>query len=163
MTPSTILMPLQAAAPAAQQPAQPATPATQAAPAPAAATEAPQIVAADAAAPAAQQNTTTTTQQPADPAQDGKKQEGMDWTFIGMMVLIFVAMYFFFIRPQKKQQKELNNFRNAIEKGSKVRTAGGIYGTVKEVKENSILIEVDSDVTLRVDKSMIMPAPAENK
>ncbi len=73
-----------------------------------------------------------------------------------MMLLIFVVMYFFMIRPQQKQQKKLNEFRNSLEKGQKVITAGGIYGTIREVKENSVLVEVDKDTTIRVSKSMIM-------
>lgn len=81
---------------------------------------------------------------------------GMDWTFILMMVLIFVVMYFLMIRPQQKRQKELNNFRKSLEKGSKIITAGGIYGRIKEIEETTVLIEVDSNTTLRIDKSMIM-------
>ena len=48
-----------------------------------------------------------------------------------MMVLIFVVMWLFMIRPQQKQQKELNKFRESLTKGQKIVTAGGIYGTVK--------------------------------
>lgn len=81
---------------------------------------------------------------------------GMDWSVIIMMLLIFVVMYFLMIRPQQKRQKELNKFRNSLEKGAKVITAGGIYATIKQVDETTVLIEVDSNVTLRVDKSMIM-------
>ena len=54
--------------------------------------------------------------------------------FLIMMVLIFGVMYFLMIRPQQKKQKELVKFRNALEKGQKIVTAGGIYGTVKEVE-----------------------------
>ncbi len=81
---------------------------------------------------------------------------GGNYTFLIMMLLIFVVMWFFMIRPQQKRQKELNNFRNSLQKGMKIITAGGIYGTIKEVKENSVLVEVDSNVTLRLDKSMVM-------
>lgn len=76
-----------------------------------------------------------------------------------MMVLVFGIMYLFMLRPQQKKQKEMVKFRNALERGDKIVTAGGIYGTVKEVKDNYILIEVDNNVAIRVDKSMIMPAP----
>lgn len=86
---------------------------------------------------------------------------GMNLQFIIMMVLIFVVMYFLMIRPQQKRQKELNKFRNSLEKGAKIITAGGIYGIVKEVKDTTILIEVDSNVTLRLDKSMIMRDPSD--
>ena len=70
--------------------------------------------------------------------------------FLIMMVLIFGVMYFLMIRPQQKKQKELVKFRNALEKGQKIVTAGGIYGTVKEVKEGYVLVEVDSNVAIRV-------------
>lgn len=77
-------------------------------------------------------------------------------SFLIMMVLIFAVMYFLMIRPQQKRQKELVAFRNALEKGQKVVTAGGIYGTIKEVKETYVLVDVDSNVTIRVDKTMVM-------
>lgn len=73
-----------------------------------------------------------------------------------MMALIFVVMYFFMIRPQRKQQKELAEFRSSLKKGDKVVTVGGIYGTVVEVKENSLLIEVDKDVKIRVSKNSVV-------
>ena len=77
-------------------------------------------------------------------------------SFLIMMVLIFVVMYFFMIRPQQKRQKELVKFRQSLQNGDKVITAGGIYGTVKEVKDTYVLLEVDSGTSVRVDKSMIM-------
>ena len=88
------------------------------------------------------------------------QQPGMGGFWV-MMLLMIVVMYFFMIRPQRKQQKELDNFRNALAKGQKVVTAGGIYGVVKEVNERDILMEVDGNVTLRVDKSAIMRDPRQ--
>lgn len=73
-----------------------------------------------------------------------------------MMGLIFVVMYFFMIRPQQKKQKELARFRSSLAKGDKVVTLGGIYGVVSEVKDQYILVEVDSNVKLRIDKSAIV-------
>ena len=73
-----------------------------------------------------------------------------------MLALIFGVMWFFMIRPQRKQQKELQNFRNGLQKGDKVVTIGGIYGTVCEVKENSVLIEVDNNVKIRVSKQALV-------
>ncbi len=108
-------------------------------------------------------NATTSTEQPA-PGADAAEQakpEGSMWPTIIMMVLIFVVMWLFMIRPQQKQQKELNKFRNALAKGQKIVTAGGIYGTVKEVKENYVLMEVDNNCTIRVDKSAIMRDPSD--
>ncbi|MDD3108450.1 MAG: preprotein translocase subunit YajC [Alistipes sp.] len=86
---------------------------------------------------------------------------GSSASLLIMMVLIFAVMYFFMIRPQQKRQKELVKFRNTLEKGQKVITAGGIYGTIKEVKEGYILLEVDNNVSLRVDKAMVMKDPSD--
>ena len=73
-----------------------------------------------------------------------------------MIVLIFAVMWIFMIRPQRKQQKELQNFRDSLAKGDKVVTIGGIYGTVAEVKEDSVLIEVDNGVKIRVSKQALV-------
>jgi preprotein translocase YajC subunit len=56
------------------------------------------------------------------------------------------------IRPQKKRQKELQAYRNNLQKGDKVVTAGENYGTIVEVKEAYVLLEVDTNVKIRVDK-----------
>ena len=72
-----------------------------------------------------------------------------------MLALIFIVMWFFMIRPQRKQQKEMENFRNSLKNGDKVVTIGGIYGTIAEVKENYVLLEVDKDVKIRVNKQAI--------
>ena len=72
-----------------------------------------------------------------------------------MLALIFVVMWFFMIRPQRKQQKEMENFRNSLKNGDKVVTIGGIYGTVCEVKDTYVLLEVDRDVKIRVNKQAI--------
>ena len=81
--------------------------------------------------------------------------QGSNLTFLLFIALMFVVMYFFMIRPQKKRQKELEAFRNSLKKGDSVVTAGGIYGKVAEVKENYVLLEVDKEVKIRVDKSSL--------
>jgi preprotein translocase subunit YajC len=73
-----------------------------------------------------------------------------------MLLLIFVVMWLFMIRPQRKQQKELEKFRQGLRKGDKVITAGGIYGTVDEISDKTVLIKVDGDVKLRVDKGSLV-------
>lgn len=79
-----------------------------------------------------------------------------NWSFLVMMGLIFVVMYFFMIRPQQKKQKELVKFRSSLQKGDKVITMGGIYGVIVEVKEQYVLVEVDNNVKLRIDKSSLV-------
>ena len=73
-----------------------------------------------------------------------------------MLALIFVVMWLFMIRPQQKRQKELNNFRNNLQKGDKVVTVGGIYGTIVEVNDNKVMLEIDKDVKIKVDKSSLV-------
>ena len=79
-----------------------------------------------------------------------------------MLILIFVVMWVFMIMPQRKQQKEAEAFRKGLKKGDKVVTAGGIYGTIAEVKENErfVVLRVDKDVTIRVDKASIQKDPS---
>lgn len=72
------------------------------------------------------------------------------------MILIIVVFYFFMIRPQMKRQKELATFRNSIAKGDKVVTTGGIYGKIVDIKDNTVLLQVDDNVKIRVDKSAIV-------
>jgi preprotein translocase subunit YajC len=80
-----------------------------------------------------------------------------------IMILAMIAvMYFFMWRPESKRRKQMEDFRKGLKKGDKVITAGGIYGTVKEVHETSLLIEVDSNVTLRIDKNMVAGTPIQN-
>jgi len=72
------------------------------------------------------------------------------------MILIIVVFYFFMIRPQMKRQKDLKKFRESLAKGDKVVTTGGIYGKVMEIKDDYILLQVDDNVKLRVDKSAVV-------
>ena len=72
------------------------------------------------------------------------------------MILIFVVMYFFMIRPQQKKQKEVVKWRESLKRGDKVVTVGGIYGTVAEVKDTFLVLEIDANVKIRVDKSSVV-------
>ena len=76
-------------------------------------------------------------------AQAGAQGGGSGLTMLLMLALIFVVMWLFMIRPQQKRQKELNSFRDSLKKGDKVVTVGGIYGTVIEVNDNKVMLEID--------------------
>ena len=88
--------------------------------------------------------------------QAAAPQQGGGMSMLLMMVLIIGVMYFFMIRPQQKKQKELQAFRNSLTKGDKIVTIVGIYGTIAEVKEQYLLVEVDNNVKIRVDKSSVV-------
>ena len=74
-----------------------------------------------------------------------------------MMVAIFAIMWLFMIRPQQKKQKEIRNFQNSLQEGTKVVTGGGIYGTVKRIDltTNTLELEVARGVVITVDKSSV--------
>ena len=84
-------------------------------------------------------------------------QEGANplMSFLPLLIII-VIFYFFMIRPQVKRQKELRAFRESLAKGDKVVTTGGIYGKITDVKDNVVMMQVDENVTLRVDKSAVI-------
>lgn len=95
-------------------------------------------------------------------------QQGSFWqqySFVIMMVLIIVVMYFFMVRPQQKKQKEIVKWRESLKKGDKIVTVGGIYGTIAEVKDTFLLVEVDNNVKIRVDKTSVVKdiTDAQNK
>jgi preprotein translocase subunit YajC len=68
------------------------------------------------------------------------------------IVVIFGFMYFFTIRPQRKKQQETMKMLQALQKGEKIITNAGIYGTIDTVYEDSFLIKTDSGSTMRVAK-----------
>ena len=90
-------------------------------------------------------------------------QQGSPWTFWVMIALMILILWLFMWRPESKRRKEMQKFREGLKKGDKIVTAGGIYGTVKEIKETTLLIEVDSNVTLRIDKTMVVADPSSQQ
>ncbi|WP_457652200.1 preprotein translocase subunit YajC [Rhodocaloribacter sp.] len=71
------------------------------------------------------------------------------------LILIFIVFYFFIIRPQKKKEDQRKQMIEAVKKGDKVVTIGGVHGTVTQVDETSVLVQVDSNTKLRVEKNAI--------
>ena len=72
------------------------------------------------------------------------------------LLLIIVVFYFFMIRPQMKRQKDLKKYRESLQKGDKVITTGGIYGKINALKDNHIIVEIDENVKIKIDKSAIL-------
>ncbi len=77
-----------------------------------------------------------------------------------MFVIIIAIMYFMMIRPQRKRQKEIDNFRRGLQTGQNVITSGGIYGKIKSVDDTAVTIEISNNVNIRVDKNCIYADPA---
>ena len=72
-----------------------------------------------------------------------------------MLIAMFVIMYFFMIRPQNKKQKEIANFRKSLEVNQQVITSGGIFGVIKEINDDHIVLEIANNVKIKIDKNSI--------
>ena len=100
-------------------------------------------------------------------AAAGATGQGSPYSSLLVIGLIFVVFYFFMIRPQNKKQKDIQKARAALKSGDRVITSGGIYGKIREVKDDSFIIEISENVRIRVEKSAVFAAgetaPAEEK
>ncbi len=74
---------------------------------------------------------------------------------IFFLVAIFGIFYFFMIRPQMKKTKEQKKFRESLEKGQKIVTIGGIHGKIIELQETTVIIEVEGQNRLKLERSAI--------
>ena len=72
-----------------------------------------------------------------------------------MMLLLIVVFWLFFIRPQMKKTKELQKFRQGLSKGQKIITIGGIHGKILEIGETTVVIEVEGQTRLKIEKSAV--------
>jgi len=80
----------------------------------------------------------------------------MDIVSILLLVGVFVLMYFAMIRPQKKQEREINNMRNNLQVGDEITTIGGIIGKIISIKEETVMIETGHDRTkIRILRSAV--------
>ena len=71
---------------------------------------------------------------------------------LGGFVVVF---YLFFIRPQSKKAKQQREYINAVQKGDRIVTNGGIHGKVVKVDEATLLVEVDTNTKLRIERSVV--------
>ncbi|MBP3773500.1 MAG: preprotein translocase subunit YajC [Treponema sp.] len=83
-----------------------------------------------------------------------------------MSVVPFIAIiaifYFFIIRPQNKKQKETQKMIDALKKGDKIVTIGGIHGTVSQTKEKTVIVKVDEGVKIEFNRSAIAGVVSES-
>ncbi|MDR0970110.1 MAG: preprotein translocase subunit YajC [Lentimicrobiaceae bacterium] len=86
----------------------------------------------------------------------GTEGGGNMLTSLMPLILLLIIFYFFFIRPQMKRAKEQRKFREELKKGDKVVTIGGIHGKIEEVKEGTVVLQIDNNVKITVEKSAIV-------
>ena len=81
--------------------------------------------------------------------------DGSSYQSFVLLALLMVVFYFFFIRPQSKKAKELRKYREALKKGDKIVTIGGLHGKIVETQETTFTIEVAEGTRLRIEKSAV--------
>jgi preprotein translocase subunit YajC len=89
------------------------------------------------------------------PAAEGEEGGGSIWPMIIFLVVIFALFYFVMIRPQRRRQKEHDELTQGLQKGDRVITAGGIYGTIDSISEDSVVIKIESGGTIRVARGSV--------
>lgn len=88
-------------------------------------------------------------------AGTGGQQAGGDWTLIVFLVLIFAIFYFLMIRPQRRRQKEHQKLIQELHKGDRVVLAGGIYGQIESIGEDTVIVKIESGA-MKVARSGII-------
>ncbi len=88
-------------------------------------------------------------------AAEGEEGTSSIWPMIIFLVVIFGLFYLVMIRPQRKRQKEHETLMQELQKGDRVITAGGVYGTIESLSEDSVVIKVESGQTLRVARGSV--------
>lgn len=87
------------------------------------------------------------------PPAEGQEGGGL-MSFLPIIAIVLV-FYLFFIRPQMKKSKDQRKFREAIKKGDKIITIGGIHGKIIEVQDTTFTIEVEGQNRLKIEKSAV--------
>ena len=82
--------------------------------------------------------------------------KGGMWSSMIWIVLLIVVFWLFFIRPQSKQAKEAQKFRDELKKGDKVVTIGGFHGKITEVKENTVMVSLAPNMEVEIEKSALV-------
>ena len=88
-------------------------------------------------------------------------QQGSGWTSIIMMAAVVLIFWLFMIRPQQKSQKEVQRKREALSTGDRIVTSGGLYGTIRDIKETEFVVEIAEGVRVRVDRGSVFPAASD--
>ena len=88
-------------------------------------------------------------------------QQGSGWTSIIMMAAVVLIFWLFMIRPQQKRQKEVQRKREALSTGDRIVTPGGLYGTIRDIKETEFVVEIAEGVRVRVDRGSVFPAASD--
>jgi len=88
-------------------------------------------------------------------------QQGSALSLFVPLLLMFVVLYFFMIRPAQKRQKDKERMLSALKKGDRIITAGGIYGEIQQVKEHSVVVRIAENVKVELQRSSVSSVISE--
>ncbi|NLL59106.1 MAG: preprotein translocase subunit YajC [Firmicutes bacterium] len=71
------------------------------------------------------------------------------------IILVFVIFYFLLIRPQQAQQKKRREMLASLKKGDRVVSIGGIYGMIKEIKDDTVVLRIADNVNIKIARAGI--------
>lgn len=92
---------------------------------------------------------------------DAAAAAGGGLSSILMIVALIAIFYFMMIRPQQKQQKKIRNFREGLQEGDRIITAGGIHGKIVGIRDDSFMVDMGNNVKVRVDKNSVYPSATD--
>jgi len=78
------------------------------------------------------------------------------WGMVIFLAAIFAVMYFLMIRPRQKQQKQHDEMIQELRAGDRVIIAGGIYGQIENLGEDTVILKIESGATMKVARSSIL-------
>jgi len=78
------------------------------------------------------------------------------WPMVIFLVVIFAVMYLLMIRPRQKQQKEHEEMEKELRAGDRVIIAGGIYGQIESLGEDTAILKIESGATMKVARNSIL-------
>lgn len=89
------------------------------------------------------------------PTQQGGSAEGSLFSTLLMFALIIGIFYFLILRPQQKRQKERQKLLEALKKGDRVVTSGGLHGTIAGIDEKTVLLQVGDNIKMKFERSAV--------
>ena len=86
---------------------------------------------------------------------------GFMGSVLPMMIIMFAIIYFLMIRPEQKKQKQRQKMMTELKKGDRILTIGGIFGTVGNVKDNTIMVKIAENTVVELRKGAIAEVVVE--
>ena len=98
------------------------------------------------------------------PPQEGAEAGGGSiLALLPPMIMMFLIFYFILIRPQQKKQKENRKMLDELKEGQNVVTLSGIHGTIKKLKDDIVVLQIDNNVRIKINRASIGVAKESGK